>query len=170
MSNSREWRRSMIAGAASLGLGISCFSGSSAAQVTVTENFSDDPATDADTSTNWINVGGVSYNFQAEGDTTGSAIAPPGGTATGAGEAGGASGAGGYYGDDFGTGTLDLTKPLSIKGVFAIGGNNGGHFFGYVNSAALPLATSPRDFNPAQFFGIRTNSGSGGHSVQVRIG
>src|SRR5918993_3675137 len=80
----RAWRNSLV-----VGIGLVAFSGFSMAAGPVTENFNDNPATDADASTNWVNVGG-NYNFQAAGNNTG-LVAPPGGAATGSGEAGGSS-------------------------------------------------------------------------------
>jgi len=153
----------MVAGLASFGLGISCLSSiGSAAQVT--EDFTDDPATDADPNTNWINSGTASYNFQSAGNNTGD-------TPTGPGEAGGSSGSGGYYGDNFNNaGVLTLNDPISVNGTFFLGGNEGGALFGYVNSSSLPLPTDPRNFHPAQFLGFRTNSGDAGHAIELRIG
>jgi hypothetical protein len=186
MSDSCKWGRSMMAGVASLGLGISCLSGISQAAI-VGENFNDDPATDADPNTNWQAVVGVpdagfNYGFQAAGTATdGTApfspagVNPPGGTATGPGEAGGTQGRGGFYGDVFPAGlSLNLTQPISVSGVFAIGGNEGGHFFGFANTANLPVPFTPsREGNPGNFLGFRTDSGGGpppGHRYTLQIG
>jgi hypothetical protein len=159
MSISRKW----IAGAVSLGLGISYFSSMSLG-AQVTENFNDDPATDADPNTNWIKSGTASYDFQSAGNMTGD-------VPTGPGEAGGASGSGGYYGDNFNNaGVLTLNDAISVSGTFFLGGNEGGALFGYVNSSSVPLPTDPRNFNPAQFLGFRTNSGDAGHAIELRIG
>jgi hypothetical protein len=135
----------------------------SAMGATVTQHFDTAPA-------DWEHSGTANYNFQAAGDKTDTspAPAPPGGTATGPGEAGGTSGTGGYYGAVL-PGTLGLNDPLSVNGVMYLGGNEGGMLFGYVNSASLPLATDPREFRPAQFLGFRTNSGGTGHSIDLYI-
>lgn len=116
--------------ALAMGLGTTTF-----AAVQVTERFNDNPA-----SRNWSGTNNTtspqSYGF-SNTDTTGTAVVPPGGTASAAGEFGGTitrTTTPTFYGANLG-GNLNIgTTNFTVTGVINVAGNGGsGWYLGYGN-------------------------------------
>src|SRR5262245_57471251 len=112
----------LLATAIVVGLSTSAFG-----VVQVNENFNSDPA-----ARGWSGVnntsGGQNYGF-SNTDNTGTAVNPPSGTATAAGEMGGtltrSSGPANFYGLDLGGALNSDTTDFVVNGVITVQGNGG---------------------------------------------
>ncbi len=144
-------RRFVLPAACGAALGLCSLSARPAlGAVQVTQNFTTNPA-------NWVREGdanggaaGQNFGFQ-NADLTGTTPNPPGGTATGAGEAGGVISpmSKASYGDNLvggvgGATPLTMNDPLTASGVFRVASTNQETMFGWFNSAGNANTTGLR--------------------------
>ena len=156
---------------------------------TTTQTFDTDPGWLREGIPNNVEVvpGNGSSNFGfSNTDNTGTTPNPPGGVASGAGEAGGvvATVVCASYGDNVGAaGALTLDDPLSVSGIFNIATANQDSMFGFYNSAAISNIaneqlngmTPPPSFLP-QTLGIETTGrgtvfdGANTQTIRIHMG
>jgi hypothetical protein len=149
-----------------LALGVSA---STFAAVTIHETFDTDPS-----ARGWGGSGNQTppnnYGF-SNTDNTGSAVNPPGGTATGAGEIGGSinRGPNTFYGVDLG-GAIDFkTTDMNIKGVMHLTNRGSSTTLSVGWGTGLSTVTGPGNGETGAFVGMRWDDGwNGSGGLQAR--